>query len=247
MSQVINDVLDESGNETYSGGFSSGNWVNATDYGFSSNHAGNEAFLSAYSGPPLPSIGMEKPIGGVIANTTYRVSFYVSMYANQPIPYSEFWSLYVGSENGTSVWDTVPTPSQSYVWLRWSGTFTPDAGDIGQPFVFGFDMQLLNNRSIAIDGPLTVEDLATGVVEHFDIEQPLQVWFEPGSSFVTVNSTEPLNEVMIVDAQGRYVASTRPVANGSIMIAVDHLTAGQYCVRSTSPDGAVQVGRFVKW
>ena len=243
--QVINDPFEEAGDESYApGGFGSFNWVTATDFGFS-DHAGAEGFLSAYSGTPIANIGMVKPLGGSMAATTYRVSFHVSKYFASGIPFSEFSELYIGSATGTSVWDTVPTPGIDGVWEKWSGTFTPDAADIGQPFAFGFTLTLFSGRSIAIDGPVIVKDLATGLPEQQGANADLQVLFAPGQPYVDLHCEVPIVEMVVHDAQGRCVSSDRGAAGNDRRVDAALLPPGPYSVRCLCADGSWRVGRFL--
>jgi len=241
--QLLNIPLEEVGDETYTGGFGSANWVDAANYGFA-NHDGAEAFLSNYTGPTLSNLGMMKPLGGVIGNTIYRVSFYYSRYSSvNAVPYASYNYLYIGSPNGTMFWDTIPTPSLSGEWVKWSGTFTPDAADIGQPFTFGFSLNLISGSSLAIDGPLQVQDLATSTHEAA-MEPALRVIAPIGSDHITVIASLFMKQLIVLDATGRAVeVSKGRTANGWEFDTSD-LPAGSYFLIAMDPDGRMAMDRF---
>lgn len=242
--QLISDPFEEVGDETYFGGFGSFNWVTAAGFGFT-DHAGAEGFLSNYTGTPLLNLGMEKPLGGSIANTTYRVSFYYTRYLSpNAVPYSDYNYLYIGSPNGTMIWDTVPTPVADGVWVKWSGTFTPQPGDIGQAFRFGFSMTLYSGVSLAMDGPVIIEDLSTGLSE--DASPPaLEVLFLPGMSYLNVRCDAPMVEMTVHDAQGRQVNVDADRGQHEWRLDVAPLPPGHYLLQCRIIDGTVRSGRFV--
>jgi hypothetical protein len=242
--QLLSDPLEGDGDETYTGGFGAFNWVDAANYGFA-NHAGAEAFLSNYTGTPLSDIGMEKPLNATIGNGTYRVSFYYSRYSSiNPGPYSSYDYLYIGSPNGTMDWDTVPTPTVSGEWVRWSGVFTPDVADIGQPFRFGFSMELISGTSLAIDGPLEIVDLATGIIEPMSAHQ-LQVWHTPGAGQVVISHVQPMSRISVRDAMGRLVPTFPRRTSNGWEINVEHLRPGHYSVLCADANGMQAAGRFM--
>ena len=186
MAQVITDVFDGVGNETYTGvnGFGPFNWVDATNFGFASQQ-GSSAFLSNLTGPSIPDIGMVKPFATTMDASTYRVAFYCSRYSSpNTLAYSDYDTLYIGSPLGTMVWDTIPTPTVDYQWVRWSGLYTPAPGDIGQPFKFGFSVTVNNGTSFALDGPVTATDISTGITTRLDTEAQLLAFTDPASQTI---------------------------------------------------------------
>lgn len=242
--QILSDPLEEIGNETYSGGFGSFNWVDATSFGFA-NHAGPEAFLSNYSGTPLVDIGMTKPLDATIEEGSYRVSFYYSRYSSvNAVPYSDYDQLYIGSENGTMTWDTVPTPLVSGEWVKWSGTFTPAAMDIGEPFVFGLSLTLNSNTSLAIDGPLEIVHLGNTAIDEGPGPDHVQVIGPIDGERILLNGNTPIDELWLFDAIGRKLPVTLDPTNNEINIT--HLPHGHYSVVCVDRTGAVGFGRFVR-
>lgn len=242
--QLLSDPLEELGDETYFG-FGAGNWADANDFGFS-NHAGNEAFLSNYTGTPLNDLGMIKPLNAIIGSGSYRVSFYYSRYSSiDPVPYSEYDSLYIGSPNGSMIWDTVPTPATTGVWLRWSGVFTPAPQDIGEPFRFGFTLDLASGTSLAIDGPLEIVDLATSMAEPDMANGPLQVFSDLQRRSVTVRGSQPFKELLIIDAMGRVLHAPSQVITNGREIDASMLPSGHYSIVVSGSDGAIGKGCFV--
>ena len=53
------------------------------------------------------------------------------------------------------VWTSTVTPTTEDVWIKWTGTYTPVAGDVGGPFYFEATFDLGAKHSIGIDGPIT--------------------------------------------------------------------------------------------
>ena len=241
--QVLADPLEEVGDETYTG-FSTGNWVDAANFGFA-NHAGPEAFLSNYTGPTLVNIGMEKPLSATIGNSSYRVSFYYSRYSSvNTVPFASYHYLYIGSPDGTMVWDTVPTPTATGEWVKWSGTFTPAPGDIGQPFRLGFSLDLATQTSLAMDGPLEIWDLTTTVPEITSVND-LQVLCVLGSDQVRVRCQQPVIQAAVYDALGRHLrVDAKSIADGC-ELDVSHLPPGHYSVEGFGTDGLIGKGHFI--
>lgn len=245
--QVITDVFDGAGNETYTGvnGFGPFNWVNATNFGFTSQQ-GSNAFLSNYTGLPIPNIGMVKPFTTTMDATTYRVGFNCSRYSSQnTLAFGNYDTLYIGSPNGTMVWDTVPTPTVDYQWVRWSGLYTPAPSDIGEPFKFGFSVTLTSGTSFALDGPVTATDISTGITTTLDTEEPLVLFADPASQTIVLRATGPLAAMELFDAHGHRVLA-RPLGNSTVAhVPCAGLSAGLYVVRVHCTDGTLRTARVV--
>lgn len=245
--QVITDVFDGVGNETYTGtnGFGPFNWVNATNFGFASQQ-GSNAFLSNYTGLPIPNIGMVKPFTSTMDATTYRVAFHCSRYSSpNTLAFTDYDTLYIGSPNGTMVWDTVPTPSVDYQWVRWSGLYTPAPSDIGEPFKFGFSVTITSGTSFALDGPVTATDISTGITTTLDTEDPLVVFADPASKTVVLRAGEPLAAMELFDAQGHLVLA-RPLGKSTVAhVTYEGMSAGLFVVRVLSADGTLRAARVV--
>lgn len=247
LAQVITDVFDGVGNETYTGfnGFGPFNWVNATNFGFASQQ-GSSAFLSNYTGLPIPNIGMVKPYTTTMDATTYRVAFYCSRYSSpNTLAYADYDTLYIGSPLGTMVWDTVPTPTVDYQWVRWSGLYTPALGDIGQPFKFGFSVTLNNGTSFALDGPVTATDISTGITTRLDLDEQLMAFADPTSQTIVLRAAEPLAAMELFDAHGHQVLS-RSLGNSTVAhVSCSGMSTGLYVVRVQSADGTQRTARIV--
>lgn len=243
--QAINDVFDEVGDETYKGGFGSFNWVDASSFGFTANNAGVEAFLSNYTGFPLPDIGFVKPLNGIIANTTYRVSFYCSRYSSANTPaFTDYDTLYIGTPNGTMQWDTVPTPVDDTVWVRWSGTFTPAPGDIGQPFAFGCSLpQLISGTSLAYDGPFHAIDISTGIVQLLDAPRPLTM-VRSGNRVQVNGVCGPVKALRLFDAVGHELAVRSEPSGTGVVLDMSGQAPGSYALL-VECDGQALTGRFL--
>lgn len=226
-------------------GFGSFNWVNALNFGFSSQQ-GSNAFLSNYTGLPLANIGMIKPFSAVMANTTYRVAFYCSRYSSvNTLSLASYDTLYIGSRHGTMVWDTTPTPVNDYEWVRWSGLYTPAPQDIGQPFKFGFSLTLYTQTSFALDGPVTATDVSTGITERLDAPSGLLAAFDASGSRIQVNCDGPMADLEIYDASGALVKRERLRNSTSASIEAAALPRGMYLVRAGLVDGGVRAARLV--
>lgn len=244
----INDAFDGAGNETYSGvnGFTSGNWVNAINYGFSTQQ-GQNAFLSNYTGFPIANIGMIKPFSTLMENTTYRVSFYCSRYSSTlTLGIDDYDTLYIGSRHGTMVWDTVPTPVDDYEWVRWSGLYTPAPADIGQPFQFGFSLTLNSGTSFALDGPMMVTDLSTGIAQVLDAPDELLLIPDPSGAAVNVRSSSLMSAVEVFDARGARVADSAALNSTTWSFAATGLASTLFVVRVRLANGTV-LTRRVAW
>lgn len=245
--QVINDAFDGAGNETYTGvnGFGAFNWVNAVNFGFSSQQ-GADAFLSNLTGNPIPDIGMIKTFGTLMENTTYRVSFYCSRYSSvNTLGIADYDTLYIGSRYGTMVWDTVPTPAVDFEWLRWSGVYTPAAVDIGQPFHFGFSLTLNNATSFALDGPVTATGISTGITHILDAPEDLVIVPEPGGQSMVVRASRDIAHVELFDARGALLAI--PTAGHGMQWRIGTAAAGSslYVVRVLMADGSQHTRRVM--
>lgn len=205
-SQIINDVFDESpGQNFYQNGLGSFNWVDATSFGLT-NNAGSEAFLSANGNTtPFNDLGLTKELGGVIQDSVYTVSFYITKYTSLGVSFSDFDQLRIGGSAGTCQWIQTPNPIQG-VWQQWMAIYTPDTADFGDPFEFTmvFDLQG-NNTSVAIDGPVTVSVNLTSV-NHLQ-HQPLKVFPNPANDFLFLSSPAHIDKVSIVDAFGKVIKS----------------------------------------
>lgn len=247
-SQVITDVFDGAGNETYTGtnGFGPFNWVNALNFGFASQQ-GSNAFLSNYTGPPISNIGMRKPFSAVMANTTYRVAFYCSRYSSvNTLSLSSYDTLYIGSSRGTMVWDTVPTPAADYEWVRWSGLYTPATEDIGEPFMFGFSLTLPNLTSFALDGPVTATDVATGITERLDEPMPIGARWDPTGAWLVVSCAVPLSRVELYDTRGLLLYAQSVRSGTTATVAASRIAAGMLLVRAQLEDGSWRTIRAVR-
>lgn len=245
--QVIDATFDGAGDETYTGvnGFGSFNWVNAINFGFPSQQGAN-AFLSNHTGFPLANIGMVKPFTTLMANTTYRVSFYCSRYSSTlTLGIDDYDTLYIGSRHGTMVWDTVPTPVNEYQWVRWSGLYTPAPVDIGEPFAFGFSLTLNSGTSFALDGPITATDLSTGITHTLDAPEDFLVSPTTDASRIEVRCSRPLRTIELFDARGARLAA-QVAGNGTQWsIASAGLAMDLYIVRALLEDGSSRTARVL--
>jgi hypothetical protein len=156
------DVLfDNSGGQITYSGLNASNW--SADPQYTLPHSGAEAILSANGNATgtFANIGVSKVLGGSIENRPYRVSFWVVQYypGLSGIQLADFSALKIGGPGGTMTWTDTPVPSVPDVWVKWTGTYTPAASDIGKPFHFEAVFNLDGMHSIGIDGPIVAEPL----------------------------------------------------------------------------------------
>ncbi|MBK9276039.1 MAG: hypothetical protein IPM49_16075 [Flavobacteriales bacterium] len=243
----FSDSFDGAGNETYPGvnGFGSFNWVNALNFGFATQQ-GQSAFLSNYTGLPIAHIGMIKPFTTIMQNTTYRVSFSCSRYSStSTLGIADYDTLYIGSRHGTMVWDTVPTPVNDYEWVRWSGLYTPAPQDIGQPFSFGFSITLNSGISFALDGPMTITDVATGIAQELIALDELVITPDPGGAGMQVRAERPMADVEVFDARGARVVAAPALSGTSWHFGTAGLPSSLYIVRVRMTDGTLWTGKVM--
>jgi hypothetical protein len=242
LGQVIDDPFESVGDETYVEFNPANNWTVASDFGFT-NHAGPTAFLSAYGGVDTLEVGIVKPLGGSMQNTTYDVSFYFGKYWAEGLAFSDLDQLYIGSPDGISVWDSVPTPTVDGEWLKWSGTFTPAITDIGQPFNFGFSLMYYPGHSFAIDGPVQVFDLSTAIAPTTSQQAP-ELIYTPGVRQVTIRSSQHVAAPIVFDAQGRCMRVISEQQPSGLTVDTSPLPTGHYALQF-SVEGVPCVKRFV--
>jgi hypothetical protein len=150
---VVNVFDEDSGANSYSGGLGSFNWVENIG-GLSSPNSGSEFFASAFI--DANGLGLTKTLGGTVDNATYDVSFRFANYAGRtPLVLSDFAILNIGAQGGTTMWTSTPAITTDLTWFVWEGVYTPDASEIGSPFVFEFLFGPTDSYAFAIDGPVT--------------------------------------------------------------------------------------------
>src|SRR5690349_2256969 len=204
-SQVINDIFDEiPGLNIYYNGLGSQNWVNATSVGIN-NHAGSQAFLSANgSAATFVDLGLFKQLGGVIQDSVYTVSFYITKYTALGMTSSDFSELRIGGSSGSCQWIQTFNPVQG-VWEQWVGIYTPDSADLGDPFDFVAVFDLAgNNHSIAIDGPITVTSDPSSV-NHID-DKLFLLHPNPASDVLQITFSGNIGAVRVHNIYGNKVA-----------------------------------------
>ncbi len=147
---TVNVFDEDSGTNTYFGGLGSFNWV--PSFGGLLPNAGSEFFASAFTN--ADGFGLTKDLGDTVEDTTYLVSFVIASYADNPIDFSDFVTLNIGAQGGTTVWTSTPAISAQDTWFLWEGQYTPTPGEIGSPFVFEFQFGPTGLYDVAIDGPV---------------------------------------------------------------------------------------------
>jgi hypothetical protein len=165
------DFDKANGANTYSGGLNDGNWIDNTEASAAPInlpvHAGTQALMSGNGNTTgsFPDLGIEKNLGGLIEDKTYTVSFYIATYGvSSGVAFSDFTTLYIGGAEGSTVWTSTATPVSGQ-WVKWTGTYTPDGSEIGQPFIFKAVFDLKAKTSIAIDGVIGIEQAQTFIAD----------------------------------------------------------------------------------
>lgn len=110
-------------------------------------------FLSAFSN--ANGFGLTQELGATVLDKTYMVSFSIASYGNNPVQISDFATLNIGAQGGTTTWSSTPAISESDTWFLWTGEYTPTGGKVGQPFVFEFQFGPTGTFDFAIDGPIS--------------------------------------------------------------------------------------------
>lgn len=148
------------GMNVYAGGLNDGNWDTAE---YVQANAGGMAFGSANGNPngTFAGLGLTKDLGGVVEDTTYEVSFFVTMYfaGYQGIELADFSTLRIGGPAGTVEWTDTPTPVVEDQWVKWTGTYTPAPADVGGPFFFEVVFDLDAMHAVGFDGVVSAVPL----------------------------------------------------------------------------------------
>ena len=155
----INNVFDKNiGSNTYFGGTGDFNWITFIN-GLNPN-SGSEFFALGNGSYDeyASNIGINKDLGEQIQDQEYEVSFYVAKYDNlDGIDFADFSTLIIGGLDGNMSWISTETPTINNQWVQWSGTYTPTASDVGDPFVFKAIFDLDPRHTIAIDGLIVAQ------------------------------------------------------------------------------------------
>ncbi|MCY0989686.1 hypothetical protein OV203_21285 [Nannocystis sp. ILAH1] len=147
------------GMNTYVGGLSDDNW--GTE--LAQPNAGGSFFGSA-NGNQMGSfagLGLTKDLGGVVEDTTYEVSFFVTMYVAgfSGIELADFSTLRIGGPGGMVEWTSTPTPTVEDEWVQWTGMYTPAPADLGGPFIFEMVFDLDAQHAVGFDGVVSAVPL----------------------------------------------------------------------------------------
>lgn len=148
-----------SGMNEYVGGLNDDNWVTE----FVQPNAG-VAFFGSANGNQMGSfagIGLTKDLGGVVEDTTYEVSLFVTMYIAgfAGIELADFSTLRIGGPGGMVEWTSTPTPAVEGEWVQWTGTYTPAPADLGGPFIFQMVFDLDAQHAVGFDGVVSAVPL----------------------------------------------------------------------------------------
>ena len=147
------------GMNTYVGGLTDENW--STEY--VQPNAG-VAFFGSANGNQMGSfagLGLTKDLGGVVEDTPYEVSFFVTMYiaGYSGIELADFSTLRIGGPGGMVEWTSTPTPTVEDEWVQWTGTYTPAPADLGGPFIFEMVFDLDAQHAVGFDGVVSAVPL----------------------------------------------------------------------------------------
>ncbi len=184
------DFEEADGGNTYVG-LDKENWADPAASGFSAN-AGSEVLMSANGNTNIDfnDLAITKTLGGIIEDKTYNVSFYITTYGTGGgVAFENFSELYIGGATGEMIWDVTPTPAQNQ-WVQWTGTYTPNQSDIGQPFVFKAVFDLLRQKSIALDGPIGIGTNVTTSTTKSSINDAVNAYPNPFNENLTIDLNE---------------------------------------------------------
>lgn len=111
---IVNNDFDHHSSDVFFES-SAGNFIDPTaEFGLPP-HAGDETLQSdnGNESGTFDGLGIQKDLGGTMADQTYNVGFWIgyNMADQQPTPFSDFSTLYIGGENGTMTWTSTPTPT----------------------------------------------------------------------------------------------------------------------------------------
>ena len=156
---LINPFDLAPGMNTYIGGLNDDNW--STE--FVQPNAGVAFFGSANSNQmgSFAGLGLTKDLGGVVEDTTYEVSFFVTMYIAgfSGIELADFSTLRIGGPGAMVEWTSTPTPTVEDEWVQWTGTYTPAPADLGGPFIFEMVFDLDAQHAVGFDGVVSAVPL----------------------------------------------------------------------------------------
>ena len=111
----------------------------------------------------------------------------------------------------------------------------------------GSDCAWVDDINLPCDGILVIEDLSDstniGVDGHEIIRA--KVYPNPASEWVTVESTNPVGQVVLYDLNGR-VVRTQNTDGGSCQVSMSGLSAGFYTMKITFENGTVQTLKIIK-
>jgi hypothetical protein len=161
-SQPLTNTFDKNTGENEYATLDTGNWVSGEDVGISPN-CGEEIFASGNGNQSIIfyNLGITKNLGGKIRLEQYYVSFYLCTYLKlEGIAFSDFKRLKIDGA-GSTIWMDTIAPTNDGEWVQWRGIYTAAAADTGKTFRLVLLFDLPGRHAIAIDGPITIEKLAT--------------------------------------------------------------------------------------
>ncbi|MBR4136611.1 MAG: T9SS type A sorting domain-containing protein [Bacteroidales bacterium] len=180
----------------------------------------------------------------------------ITMIANSPSTISFFRK--VSSENGYDFFkffiDDVEMESQSGN-VSWSqASFPVSAGTHTYKFRYvkdysatsGSDCAWIDNIVFPGVGTMCVEDGSddVGVGTYNNLE--ISVFPNPTTGMLHVQSSEPVQQVVIYDLSGRQVAQERGSSEQEMLLNVSSLTSGVYFVRIITDNNTSSVSKFIK-
>ena len=249
----VDDPFEGDTNDVLLGGLQPSNWVDPTSFGFPA-HAGDLALLSANGNAEgyFPGVGIEKDLGGSMEDMTYDVSFWIAKYYEelQGVEFADFVALWIGGPDGSMVWLETPTPSVTGAWVQWKGTYHPAVSEIGSPFRFRAELDLSFQRSVALDGRISVKNsLTDGIWSAEESRAAPLAWPVPADRFMNVSLPEGMDgrqcRVRILNDLGQEVREESGLGGAILGIHTETLPSGNYMLLIEDMNGRRTRSRLV--
>ncbi len=120
-------------------------------------------------------------------------------------------------------------------------SYQKDSGVIG-----GIDCAWVDNIVLPGMGNLCVEDMDDNV----GVENPAEITFSvfpnPTTGMLYVQSSEPVQQIVIYDLSGRQIMSCNGQAEQLNAINVNNLNSGIYFIRILTTDNRTSISKFIK-
>jgi hypothetical protein len=146
----------DSSSTTFTGGISSGNFIDS--FGGLNPSSGTNFFASGNGNSSITfyNNGIAMNLGDTAFNVVYTVKINIAWYNHNQdggLTLSDFNALYFGDNASSTAWAATPDPVLEDTWYTWTGEYTPSPADIGKSWKITINYDLPPKRDIAIDFP----------------------------------------------------------------------------------------------